>query len=302
MFVLRSLAATASLGLLASSLSAATLLSDDFSDSSLGAWTFNGSSDSWSDTGSRLQVISNNTHGFLWYNDAAAAAWSNYQISFDFLPGDDDVFAPLFYVSYDDIADTFTCYRLALSYDYESGVTLQKLVGKASTTDVKGFSNLATNSSFDGTTHVYEKNGSYQIDISVNTDAGTTTISASITDTVSNSTSQLFTNVVDDTNALTGGSVGFYTRYMSNTQADNYLVTDAGPALLDVSAIAVSHEAVQLHWTDLGGSETGYNIYQKDAQGDWQLLGSVGADDESYPVSGLSASTTYEFKVDAVTP
>jgi hypothetical protein len=66
------------------------------------------------------------------------------------------------------------------------------------------------------------------------------------------------------------------------------------PGIPNISAVATSHEAIQLTWDDVSG-EAGYEIWRNDVHVD-----NLPADSTSYSDTGLTANTTYEYRVDAV--
>jgi len=67
----------------------------------------------------------------------------------------------------------------------------------------------------------------------------------------------------------------------------------------DLAAAATSSSQIDLTWTDNSVNESGFRI-QRSADGtNWSDLTTVGADVTSYPDTGLSATTTYYYRVDA---
>jgi hypothetical protein len=68
----------------------------------------------------------------------------------------------------------------------------------------------------------------------------------------------------------------------------------------DVSFTNVSTTGLEVNWNDNSSDETGFNIYKATAiAGPYTLEGSVLADVKVFPVTGLSASVRYFFKVTA---
>ena len=67
-----------------------------------------------------------------------------------------------------------------------------------------------------------------------------------------------------------------------------------------LSATAASSSSINLAWTDNSGGETGYKIERKTGVGGtYSQVGTVGANLTSYSNTGLSASTTYYYRVRA---
>ncbi|MDX9760284.1 MAG: S8 family serine peptidase [Bacteroidota bacterium] len=68
----------------------------------------------------------------------------------------------------------------------------------------------------------------------------------------------------------------------------------------NLAAAAVAYNQINLSWNDNATNETNYYIEQSpDGTSSWQQIASLGADVESYSVTGLSANTTYYFRVRA---
>ena len=66
-----------------------------------------------------------------------------------------------------------------------------------------------------------------------------------------------------------------------------------------LSASAQSSGAIKLSWTDMATGESGYKIERKAGSGDFVQIAEVAANTTSYSDSGLSASTTYTYRVRA---
>ena len=72
----------------------------------------------------------------------------------------------------------------------------------------------------------------------------------------------------------------------------------ANPTNLGASAVA--YNRIDLSWTDNATNETNYYVEQSpDGTSSWQQIASLGAGAQSYSVTGLSANTTYYFRVRA---
>jgi hypothetical protein len=85
------------------------------------------------------------------------------------------------------------------------------------------------------------------------------------------------------------------------------LATGGGtPAIPNLSAIAVSHEEIQLAWDSVTptGTDPGYEIWRDDNADDvFEHVANVAEDGSTsytWNDSGLSANTTYQYRVDAV--
>ena len=74
--------------------------------------------------------------------------------------------------------------------------------------------------------------------------------------------------------------------------------SDPAPVL---SASAVSSSQINLSWTDAGSGRTGYLIEQRTAGGSYAQIASVSFSSLAYNVTGLSAGTSYFFRVRATT-
>jgi uncharacterized protein len=83
---------------------------------------------------------------------------------------------------------------------------------------------------------------------------------------------------------------------------DNVLVTGGATvpnAPSSLSAAAVSSSQVNLSWTDNSTNEDGFKIERKTGAGSYSEIDQVGANVTSYSDTGLSASTTYTYRVRA---
>lgn len=70
-----------------------------------------------------------------------------------------------------------------------------------------------------------------------------------------------------------------------------------------LNAAGVSSSQIDLAWTDGASNETGYRVERSpNGSSDWTLLEELPNDSESYSDSGLSASTTYYYRVTAFNP
>jgi uncharacterized protein len=69
---------------------------------------------------------------------------------------------------------------------------------------------------------------------------------------------------------------------------------------VNLSALAVSSEQVDLLWNDKSAVETGYRIERKISQGDFEVLKTVAANSNSYSDTDVSPLTSYTYRVIAV--
>ena len=82
---------------------------------------------------------------------------------------------------------------------------------------------------------------------------------------------------------------------MSYSNVASALTLPAAPSL---QATAVSASQVNLSWNSNPGGSTGF-VVKEEMSGSWQAIDTLGSGATSFPVSGLSAGTTYEFEVAA---
>jgi endoglucanase len=76
------------------------------------------------------------------------------------------------------------------------------------------------------------------------------------------------------------------------------VTTPSAPA--NLSAVATSQTQINLSWTDNANNETGFRIQRSTNSGStWSDLTTLGANVTSYSNSGLTASTTYHYRVRA---
>ena len=84
----------------------------------------------------------------------------------------------------------------------------------------------------------------------------------------------------------------------SDYSNEYYATTLAGPSGLN--AVVVSSSQINLSWTDNAVGETGFKIERKTgATGSWSEIGEVPGNSTSFANSGVSASTSYYFRVRA---
>jgi transcriptional regulator CtsR len=88
----------------------------------------------------------------------------------------------------------------------------------------------------------------------------------------------------------------------SSWSSSFYFKTGLGPspnAPSDLIATPISASQINLTWQDNSSDETGFKIEKKTGTGSYSQIATVGADVTSYSNSGLSASTTYYYRVRA---
>jgi hypothetical protein len=106
----------------------------------------------------------------------------------------------------------------------------------------------------------------------------------------------------DDT-GLNEATTYYYRITAYNAQGDSMYSSEVNATTLPaapsgLSATAASSSRINLAWTDNSGGETGYKIERKTGVGgSYSQIGTVGANATSYSNTGLSASTTYYYRV-----
>ena len=65
------------------------------------------------------------------------------------------------------------------------------------------------------------------------------------------------------------------------------------------SAIPISSSQIDIGWSDASDDESGFNVERSTDQSSWSSIGSVGANVTQFSDSGLSADTTYNYRVTA---
>jgi len=88
----------------------------------------------------------------------------------------------------------------------------------------------------------------------------------------------------------------------SSWSTSRYFKTALGPppnAPSDLIATPISSSQINLTWQDNSGDETGFKIERKTGTGSYSQIATVGANVTSYSNTGLTASTTYYYRVRA---
>ncbi|MCB0323106.1 MAG: fibronectin type III domain-containing protein [Bdellovibrionales bacterium] len=86
-------------------------------------------------------------------------------------------------------------------------------------------------------------------------------------------------------------------QYTNQASAQTPQLVSIPSAPSNLSANAVAHDAIQLTWRDTSDNESGFKIEQKTGSGSFSQIATVGANTTSYRRTGLSAGTTYTFRV-----
>jgi hypothetical protein len=94
--------------------------------------------------------------------------------------------------------------------------------------------------------------------------------------------------------AYNDGGVSAYSNETSATTAE---ARPAAPSSL--TAAAASTARIDLSWRDNSGNESGFRIERKTGSGSWSQIDTVGANVTAFADTGLSASTTYTYRVRA---
>ena len=108
------------------------------------------------------------------------------------------------------------------------------------------------------------------------------------------SASTAYTYRVRATNA--SGDSGYSNEASATTQAGS---GSAPAAPSSLTATSASSSQINLSWTDNASDETGFKIERKTGSGSYAQIATVGANVTSYQSAGLSASTTYTYRVRA---
>jgi hypothetical protein len=88
----------------------------------------------------------------------------------------------------------------------------------------------------------------------------------------------------------------------SSWSSSRYFKTAVGPppaAPSDLTASPISYSRIDLTWEDNSGDETGFKIERKTGSGSYSQIALVGANVTGYSSIGLSANTTYYYRVRA---
>lgn len=108
---------------------------------------------------------------------------------------------------------------------------------------------------------------------------------------------------------LTPGTTYFYTVTSFNANGESaasneaYATTPVNPPLAPTNLVATvrSSSRVDLNWNDNSTNESGFRIERRTgnsaSNGDWEQVGVVGVNTTSFQNNGLSAATTYYFRV-----
>jgi len=103
---------------------------------------------------------------------------------------------------------------------------------------------------------------------------------------------------------LTASTTYYYQVRAYNSDGDSSYssaayATTCPAAPSGLSATTASSSEIDLSWTDNSSDETGFKIERKTGSGGTYQIDTVGADVTSYSSTGLTASTTYYYRVRA---
>ncbi|HEY3122427.1 MAG TPA: fibronectin type III domain-containing protein, partial [Thermoanaerobaculia bacterium] len=87
--------------------------------------------------------------------------------------------------------------------------------------------------------------------------------------------------------------------YSNTASATTKAASGVPSAPSSLSASAVSSSQINLVWVDTSTNETGFKIERSTSTVPWAQIGTTGVNVTSYSSTGLSASTTYSFRVRA---
>ncbi len=93
-----------------------------------------------------------------------------------------------------------------------------------------------------------------------------------------------------------------YTNTSSASSSSSTAATSAPPAPSGLTATGVSSSQINLTWTNNATNQNGFTIQRSLDGTTFTTIATVGAGITSYSVTGLSASTTYYFQVNAYNP
>jgi subtilisin family serine protease len=97
--------------------------------------------------------------------------------------------------------------------------------------------------------------------------------------------------------AYNADAVSAYSNEASATTAEAKPGAPSG-----LTAAAASTSRIDLSWRDNSGNESGFSIERKTGSGSWSQIDTVDANDTAFADTGLSASTTYTYRVRAFNP
>lgn len=86
--------------------------------------------------------------------------------------------------------------------------------------------------------------------------------------------------------------------YSNEASVSTNPLPPTAPAHLTLSA--TSPTAIQLTWTDTSLNETGFGVERKSGAGGFAYIGTAAADTSTFPDPGLSADTTYTYRIRAL--
>ena len=106
---------------------------------------------------------------------------------------------------------------------------------------------------------------------------------------------------------LSASTTYYYRVRANNAAGDSSYSNEAGAttagtrpaAPSNLTASAASASQINLAWRDNANNETGFKIERKTGSGSWNQIATVGANTTAYQNTGLSASTTYYYRVRA---
>lgn len=120
--------------------------------------------------------------------------------------------------------------------------------------------------------------------------------------------SLLYTTTADEESyshtGLTEGTTHYYKLRAVNANGESDYVESSGttlvPAPSNLDASTVSSTQINLTWDDNSSTETGFEIFRSEDGATFTLIHTTAANVESYNNTGLTANTTYYYRVRAV--
>lgn len=83
--------------------------------------------------------------------------------------------------------------------------------------------------------------------------------------------------------------------------SDDFEMPEPPTAPTNIAAVAVSYNQIDISWTDNSDNESGFEVYRsEDLNGPYEIVFTTDSDVTTYSDNGLTASTTYHYKVRSI--